>query len=96
VRGLRRLGHRLFGGDVTPPARAYDDLLNHKLAVLANRIDRPERQAAVRLKGPSRWSCAARLGGRSSREAAARRMMTALIAFERAPVALLSRSRSPK
>ena len=50
VRGLRRLGQRFFGGDITPPARAYDDLLNHKLAVLANRIDRPERQA-VRLKG---------------------------------------------
>ena len=35
VRGLRRLGQRFFfGGDITPPARAYDELLNHKLAVL--------------------------------------------------------------
>ena len=88
VRGLRRLGQRFFGGDVTPPARAYDALLTHKLGVLANQIDRPERQAAVRLKGLRPLVVRGATGRTLDQEAAARTMMTSLIAFERAPVAL--------
>ena len=88
VRGLRRLGQRFFGGDITPPARAYDDLLNHKLAVLAKRIDRPERQAAVRLKGLQPLVVRGATGRTLDQDAAARTMMTSLVAFERAPVAL--------
>jgi vancomycin resistance protein YoaR len=88
VRGLRRLGQRFFGGDITPPARAYDDLLNHKLAVLANRIDRPERQAAVRLKGLQPLVVRGATGRTLDQAAAARTMMTSLVAFGRAPVAL--------
>ena len=88
VRGLRRLGHRFFGGDITPPARAYDALLSHKLGVLARRIDRPERQAAVRLKGLRPEVVRGATGRTLDREAAARLMMSSLVAFERAPVAL--------
>jgi vancomycin resistance protein YoaR len=88
VRGLRRLGHRFFGGDITPPARAYDALLSHKLGVLARRIDRPERQAAVRLKGLRPEVVRGATGRTLDREAAARLMMASLVAFERAPVAL--------
>ena len=88
VRGLRRLGQRFFGGDITPPARAYDALLNHKLAVLAKRIDRPERQAAVRLKGLQPLAVRGATGRTLDQDAAARTMMTSLIAFERAPVPL--------
>ncbi len=88
VRGLRRLGQRFFGGDITPSARAYDALLNHKLAVLAKRIDRPERQAAVRLKGLQPLAVRGATGRTLDQDAAARTMMTSLIAFERAPVPL--------
>jgi vancomycin resistance protein YoaR len=88
VRGLRRLGQRFFGGDITPPARAYDALLNHKLGVLANRIDRPERQAAVRLKGLQPLVVRGATGRTLDQDAAARTMMTSLVAFERTPVAL--------
>ena len=88
VRGLRRLGHRFFGGDITPPARAYDALLSHKLSVLSRRIDRPERQAAVRLKGLQPVVVRGATGRTLEREAAARVMMASLIAFDRVPVAL--------
>ncbi len=88
VRGLRRLEHRFFGGDITPPARAYDALLSHKLGVLARRIDRPERQAAVRLKGLRPEVVRGATGRTLDQDAAARLMMSSLIAFERAPVAL--------
>lgn len=88
VRGLRRLGQRFFGGDITPPARAYDALLSHKLGVLAKRIDRPELQAAVRLKGLRPEVVRGATGRTLDRDAAARLMMSSLVAFERAPVAL--------
>ena len=42
VRGLRRLGHRFFGGDVTPPARAYDDAADPQ-ARCARQPDRSAR-----------------------------------------------------
>ena len=51
VRGLRRLGRRFFGGDITPPVRAYDAVLTHRLEQFASQIDRPRREAAVVLKG---------------------------------------------
>jgi vancomycin resistance protein YoaR len=88
VRGLRRLGHRFFGGDITPPARAYDALLTHKLSALAHQIDRPERQAALRLRGLQPELVRGATGRTFDREAAARVMMSSLVAFDRAPVAL--------
>ena len=50
VRGLRRLGMRFFGGDIAPPARAYDAILTHRIEEMAKRIDRPQRPAAIRLR----------------------------------------------
>jgi vancomycin resistance protein YoaR len=88
VRGLRRLGRRFFGGDITPPARAYDALLTHKLAVLARQIDRPERQAAIRLKGLRPEVLRGATGRTLQRDAAARVIVGSLVAFERGPVAL--------
>lgn len=88
IRGLRRLERRFFGGDVTPPAEAYDALLTHKINVLARRIDRRERQAAIRLRGLNPQVVRGSTGRTLDRDAAARVMMGALVAFDRAPVAL--------
>jgi vancomycin resistance protein YoaR len=88
IRGLRRLERRFFGGDITPPAQAYDELLTHKLNALAKRIDRPERQAAIRLRGLNPQTVRGSTGRTLDRDAAARVMMSSLVAFERRPVAL--------
>ena len=88
IRGLRRLEERFFGDDITPPARPYDALLTHKLSALARRIDRPERQAAIRLRGLNPEVVRGSTGRELDREEAARVMMSSLVAFDRAPVAL--------
>ncbi len=88
VRGLRRLGRRFFGGDITPPARANDALLTHRLANLSRQIDRPEREAAIRLKGLQPVVVRGATGRTLQRDAAARVMVSSLVAFSRAPVAL--------
>jgi vancomycin resistance protein YoaR len=88
VRGLRRLGRRFFGGDITPPARADDTLLTHRLDTLAGRIDRPQREASIRLKGLQPQVVRGATGRTLQRDAAARVMVGSLVGFSRAPVAL--------
>ncbi|HEX7255001.1 MAG TPA: VanW family protein [Gaiellaceae bacterium] len=88
VRGLRRLEQRFFGGDITPPVRAYDALLTYKLDAIARKIDRRERQAAIRLRGLRPQIVRGATGRTLDREAAARVMVSSLVAFERSPVAL--------
>jgi vancomycin resistance protein YoaR len=88
VRGLRRLGRRFFGGDITPPARADDALLTHQLAELSRQIDRGEREAAIRLKGLQPVVLRGATGRTLQRDAAARVMVSSLVSFSRAPVAL--------
>jgi vancomycin resistance protein YoaR len=51
VRGFRRLGVRLFGADITPPEQANDAALRAKLAEIADAVDRPHVDAALKLEG---------------------------------------------
>jgi len=51
IRGLRRLEVRVFGAHVTPPVRAWNTALTYQLSLLAKEIDRPHRDAALRLRG---------------------------------------------
>ncbi|HET8651389.1 MAG TPA: VanW family protein [Gaiellaceae bacterium] len=95
IRGLRRLEQRFFGGDITPPSRPYDALLTHKLSALARRIDRPERQAAIRLRGLNPEIVRGATGRVLDREAAAAVMMDALVGLDREPVALPVEIRQP-
>jgi vancomycin resistance protein YoaR len=88
VRGLRRLGVRFFGGDISPPARADDALLTHRLDTLTGRIDRPQREASIRLKGLQPQVVRGATGRTLEREAAARLIVSSLVGFSRAPVAL--------
>jgi vancomycin resistance protein YoaR len=88
VRGLRRLGMRFFGGDITPPSRADDSLLTHRLDTLTGRIDRPQREASIRLKGLQPQVVRGATGRTLEREAAARLIVSSLVGFSRAPVAL--------
>jgi vancomycin resistance protein YoaR len=95
VRGLRRLAHRFFGGDVTPPARPQEDLLARKLTELSRRIDRPERQAAIRLRGLQPEIVRGATGRNLDRREASGLILASLVELERRPVALPVRITQP-
>jgi vancomycin resistance protein YoaR len=96
VRGLRRLGRRFFGGDITPPVRADDALLTYRLDTLSRQIDRPQNEAAIRLKGLRPQVVRGATGRVLQRDAAARVMVRSLVTLSRAPVALPVRITQPK
>jgi vancomycin resistance protein YoaR len=50
-RGLRRIGVRVFGADVTPPTQVLERSLRFELGRMSRVIDRPHRDAAVVLRG---------------------------------------------
>ncbi|MDQ5822501.1 MAG: peptidoglycan binding domain-containing protein, partial [Actinomycetota bacterium] len=95
LQGFRRLEVRVFGADVAPPTRVYDAALQYELKRFAQAIDRPEREAAIRLRGLQPVVVSDRAGGRLARPAAATTIVRALAAFARSPVALPVRVRRP-
>ena len=95
VRGLRRLGARFFGSDVTPRARVSTAVLAHSLGVLAGRIDRPERGAALRLRGLNPELVRGATGRKLDRQATARLIVSSLVSLERSPAALPVRITQP-
>ena len=96
VRGLRRLGARFFGADVSPRARVSTAVLAHELHVLGRRIDRPERDASIRLRGLQPEIVRGATGRRLDREAAARLIVGSLVSLERTPAALPVRISQPE
>jgi vancomycin resistance protein YoaR len=96
VRGLRRLGARFFGADVTPRARVSSPLLAHSLENLSRRIDRPQQEAAIRLRGLRPEVVPGSTGRTLDREAAARLIVSSLVSLERAPTALPVEISQPK
>ncbi len=88
VRGLRRLGSRFFGTDVTPRARVSEAVLSHRLDTMGRRIDRPQRDAAIRLRGLSPRIVPGATGRTLDREAAARVIVASLVTLDRAPAML--------
>jgi vancomycin resistance protein YoaR len=95
VRGLRRLGARFFGADVTPRARVSTAVLAHELGVLGRRIDRKQRDASIRLRGLQPEIVRGATGRRLDREAAARLIVGSLVSLERTPSALPVRISQP-
>jgi vancomycin resistance protein YoaR len=51
LRGLRRLEVRVFGAQVSPPVQAWNPALTYQLSLFAKGIDRPHRDASLRLHG---------------------------------------------
>jgi vancomycin resistance protein YoaR len=95
-RGFRRLGVRLFGADVQPPVRVWNTALNLKLGRLAADVDRPHKDAAIRLKGLRPVVVPAETGAALDRKAAASILVQALSSFGRTPVALPVRVDVPR
>ena len=96
VRGLRRLGARFFGADVTPRARVSSALLAHSLDNLSRRIDRPQRDAAIRLRGLTPELVRGATGRTLDRQATARLIVASLVSLERSPTALPTRISQPR
>src|SRR4051794_17007019 len=82
-RGFRRLGVRLFGADITPAAQAYDPALQYELDRIERRVNRPHRDASLRLERRTPVLVAARAGVKLDRTAAERAIVQALASLER-------------
>jgi vancomycin resistance protein YoaR len=85
VRGFYRLGVRIFGTDITPTAQAYNAALEFELNRMAAAIDRPHREASLRLKGQAPVITPSQTGRILDREAAARVLVKSLAQLERQP-----------
>jgi vancomycin resistance protein YoaR len=83
VRGLRRLGVRLFGANVTPAAQAYDAALQYELDKIAASVNRGHRDAALRLDHRTPVVVAGKTGTRLDRHGAARAIVQALSSLQR-------------
>jgi vancomycin resistance protein YoaR len=95
VRGLRRLGSRFFGADVTPRARVSTAVLAHELDVLARRINRPQREASIRLRGLRPLIVRGATGRELDRDAAARVIVRSLVSLDPSPAPLPIRISEP-
>jgi vancomycin resistance protein YoaR len=88
VQGLRRIGVRVFGADVTPAVDVYEPALAEVLARVTAKVDDRHRDAAVRLRGLEPRVVKGREGVVLDRDAATRLIVQALAGFDRRPVEL--------
>jgi vancomycin resistance protein YoaR len=88
VQGLRRIGVRVFGTDVTPAVDVYEPALAEELERLTAKVDDPHRNAAVRLRGLEPRVIKGREGVVLDRDAATGLIVQALAGFDRRPVEL--------
>ncbi len=88
-RGLRRIGVRVFGADVSPPTRVWVRALNYELTRMSRAVGHPHRDAALVLRGLKPVVVPGRTGHGLDRKAAATEIVQGLAGFERGrPVAL--------
>lgn len=87
-RGFRRIGVRVFGAQLTPPARVYAAGLQFELDRFARAVNRPHRDYQLRLRGLVPVVVEGKAGRKLARGAAARKVVAALAGLSRAPVAL--------
>jgi vancomycin resistance protein YoaR len=83
VRGIRRIGTRLFGVDVTPRARVSTAVLAHDLDGMERRINRPQREASIRLRGLQPMLVRGATGRKLQRDAAAHAIVGSLVTLDR-------------
>jgi vancomycin resistance protein YoaR len=95
-RGLRRLEVRVFGADITPRTRVYDEALEYKVNQFGNALERPRIEPSLRLRGLEPEIVRGKTGLVLDRDAAAHVVARALVGFSRAPVALPVRVDVPR
>jgi vancomycin resistance protein YoaR len=96
-RGLRRIGVRVFGADVSPPTRVWERALNYDLARMSRVVGTPHRDAAIVLHGLRPAVVPGRTGRGLDRRAAAAAIVQALVSFQRGdPLALPVKVDAPR
>jgi vancomycin resistance protein YoaR len=98
LRGFRRLDVTFFGADVTPRIGVLNGSLQYELGLIADRVNRPPREAALALRGSKVVVVPAQPGTVLDRAAAADTLVHALASLEKpaGPVALPLRTREPR
>jgi vancomycin resistance protein YoaR len=82
-RGLRRIGVRVFGADVSPPTGATERSLDYELGRMSRVIDAPHSDAAIVLRGLQARVVAGSTGRVLDREAAGNTLVHALAGLHR-------------
>ena len=98
IRGFRRIDVQVFGADVTPPTRVLNGALEYKLGLLAGKVNRAPRDAAVVRRGLNIVVVPARAGLVLDRHAAELTLVHSLASIDRttARVALPLRVQQPR
>jgi vancomycin resistance protein YoaR len=82
-RGIKRLDVTVFGADVTPPTAVLNGSLQYELGQIAQRVNRPARNAALVRHGSTIVVVPARPGYALDRAAAARLLVRELASLDR-------------
>jgi len=94
-RGLKRLGVRVFGGDVAPRATVYQAAIDSYVSRFAQAVDRPPAEPYLRLRGLEPEVVPGRAGTLLDPNEAERVLVRALTGLSREPVALPVRADRP-
>ena len=95
-RGLKRLGVRVFGGDVAPRARVYQAANDSYVTRFAQAVDRPRAEPYLRLRRLEPEVVPGHAGTLLDRNEAERVLVRSLTALKREPVALPLRADRPQ
>jgi vancomycin resistance protein YoaR len=96
IRGLKRLGVRVFGGEVAPTAHVYQTAIDSYVTRFAQAVDRPRAEPYLRLRGIEPEVVPGHAGTLLDRSAAQRVLVRALTGLSREPVALPLRADRPQ
>lgn len=96
VRGLKRLGVRVFGGDVAPTAKVYQSAIDAYVTRFAKAVDRPRVEPSLRLRGVEAEVVSGKAGRLLDRNATERVLVRSLTGISREPVALPLRVDPPQ
>jgi len=88
LRGLKRLGVRVFGGEVAPTSRVYESAVTAYVSRFARGVDRPRVEPSLRLKGYEAEIVPGRNGRVIDRAAAQKVLVQGLTSLSRQPVPL--------
>jgi vancomycin resistance protein YoaR len=88
IRGLKRLGVRVFGGEVVPTSRVYQSAVDVYMGRIARAVDRASVEPALKLRGTEPEIVPGRNGLLLNRHAAENVFVRALTSLSREPVAM--------
>jgi vancomycin resistance protein YoaR len=95
VRGLRRLGMRVFGSDIVPRTRVRGSALDYELDRFAGALGRSRVEPSLRLRGLEPEIVPGKTGRVLDRKVASHVVVNSLVGLVRTPVALPVRTEAP-